>query len=180
MKKLYLLIALIICAASVQAQSRIFFEAGASVGMEGMSINYSVNYYNPKSFIAGAGLNIFGIMNYNRLSKPSAQSFPILYTGFDLTGIEETGPYGAGAGLRIYTNLGIAIEGGVMGTWESKYTMFKIFDSNFKYAWYEDDFKVSPYARLIISPPENLFTFGIGTNSVEVGSLYVGIKFGNL
>lgn len=159
------------------AQSKLFFETGVSAGMEGASVNFSVNTFNKNNFIAGVGLNVFGVMNYNGFLKPDGENLPFIYLP-TIKSVEERGPYGAGAGIRILSNYGIAIEGGAMGTWESKYTTFTLFGEDFKYAWTENEFKIRPYARIIVVAPENKFTFGFGTNAIEKFSLYLGFKFG--
>jgi len=159
------------------SQKKIFIETGLTAGMEATSLNVSINYFDKKNFFAGGGFNLFGIMSYNGFKEPAAKTLQILSPLFDIQDVEERGPFGLGGGFRIFTNFGVGIEGGVMATWKSKYTTYKLFDADFKYAWDENKFKLYPYGRIIVFTPENKFTIGFEMNEVIKAGAYIGYKF---
>jgi hypothetical protein len=176
MKKLLFII---LFSSSLFAQNKIILESGVSGSDIGFSVNCSSQlfYPNSKNLIAGIGINIMAIMNYNGLKKPDGLDLYFKPQYLDFTGIEERGPYGLGAGLRLISNFGLAIEGGILATSYFKYSMYDFYGLKLRYAWTDNNIKFTYYGRLLTFAAENKFSLGIGFNNIEKTNLYVGYKF---
>jgi hypothetical protein len=179
MKQIFLALFIIMFSTSIfSQQKKLFFETGASIGFDAVSINFTTEYFNPQKLFAGVGLTVTGIMNYNGIKKPKSDA-DINQLSYELPikGVEERGPYGVGAGVRLLSNTGLAIEGGYILTWHSKYTLYDVGGSTIKYIWEQNKTKGYIYGRLLIVAPENKFVIGFGGSEIEKASLYFGYKF---
>jgi hypothetical protein len=178
MKYLFTVLLIVISVTCSAQTKKIFFESGLSVGMQSVSASITSQYYNPSNFIAGAGITFTGIMDYNGIKKPKADG-EINQLSYELPikGVEERGPYGLGAGIRLISNTGLAIEGGYFLTWHSKYTIYDLSGSSVKYTWEQNKTKGYVYGKLLIIAPENKFTIGFGSSEIEKASLYFGLRF---
>jgi hypothetical protein len=179
MKHLISTLLVLLVFTSLNAQTKkISFEGGASVGMEGISASFTTQYNNSSKFFSGVGVTFTGIMKYNGIKKPKADGeINQLSYNLPITGIEERGPYGVGAGIRLLSNIGVGIEGGYILSWHSKYTMYNVSGSTVKYTWEQNKTKGYIYGRLLIIAPENKFTVGFGGSEIEKASLYFGYRF---
>lgn len=174
MKKLTFIL-LIIFSSSILFGQRIRSEAGISVGVEAITINYAFNTYNDNNFIAGIGMNFIQMISYNGISKPKGLPFNI--SDSKILGVEVRGPWGIGAGLRVLTNTGLGIECGYLATWESRYRTYDWKGIPLNETLYWNKYKGYLYARMLIYDNESKFTVGFELNKINTAGLYLGFKF---
>lgn len=164
---------LILFLSSCAYAQRVEVESGLYANNSEFGLRVSANYINYNHTIAGVGIVLTGLSNYDYLKTPAGEVVDFGLPFYDK--LLTRGTYGAGAGLRVITKFGVAIEGGVIVRREQKWTQLNLAGASIRNLS-SDIFKGTPYGMIQMYSKENRYTIGLMISDPDHTGLSLGYR----